>query len=178
MRKTTRSSRRFAAILVLLGALVASRPAQAQIVALGASNVAGHGVAPDDAFPARLEAMLREKGYRVSVANAGVNGDTSTGLLSRLDAATPPGTTIVLLDISGPLANNPHEGIGSARGAADMAAVRARLKARGIIVIPETANAIARRYRQADGRHLTEEGHGLLAAKLLPEVMRALGPPR
>ena len=32
--------------------------AQAQIVAIGASNVAGRGVSPSDAWPAQLEGML------------------------------------------------------------------------------------------------------------------------
>jgi acyl-CoA thioesterase-1 len=163
--------------LIALAALLQCGAAQAQIVAIGASNVAGFGVAAEQAFPARLEAMLQEKGYRVSVANEGVNGETSSDMLDRLDRVVPSETRIVILDTSGPLANNPHEGIGSAQGRADMAAIRERLSARAITVIPETANIIARRYRQADGRHLSEEGHRLLAARLLPEVIRVLGPP-
>jgi acyl-CoA thioesterase-1 len=164
-------------LLIALAAALPCATAQAQIVAIGASNVAGYGVEPDDAFPARLEALLKEKGYRVSVVNAGVNGETTADMLAHLAVSVPSGTTIVILDSSGPLANNPHEGIGKAQGVAEMAAVKGRLLARAINVIPETANVIARRYRQADGRHLSEEGHRLLAARLLPAVMHALGPP-
>jgi hypothetical protein len=58
-----------------------------------------------------------------------------------------------------------------------MAAIAEKLKARSIVIIRETANTVPRRYRQQDGRHLTAEGHRLLAAQLLPEVVRALGPP-
>src|SRR5581483_185724 len=60
--------------LVLLGA-----PARAEIriVAVGDSSFRGGPsmANPDDAFPARLQAALRAKGYDVSVANAGVNGE-------------------------------------------------------------------------------------------------------
>jgi hypothetical protein len=65
--------------------------ARAQIVALGVSNVAGRGVSSSEAFPAQLEQMLAAKGYNVHVANAGVNGDTNSGMLGRLDQAVPRG---------------------------------------------------------------------------------------
>jgi acyl-CoA thioesterase-1 len=165
------------AFLIFLGAASLPSIAQAQIVAFGASNVEGYGVAPSEAFPARLEAMLRMKGYDVRVANAGISGDTSAGMLRRLDEAIPPGTRIVLLDTTGPIANNPYRGIGKARGADDMAAIAARLEARRITIIRETADAIPRLYRQKDGRHLTAEGHRRLAALLLPQLMQVLGPP-
>jgi acyl-CoA thioesterase-1 len=96
-------------------------------------------------------------------------------MLRRFDEAIPPGTKIVLLDTTGPIANNPYRGIGKARGADDMAAIAARLEARRITIIRETANVIPRRCRQKDGRHLTAEGHRRLAARLLPQVMQALG---
>jgi acyl-CoA thioesterase-1 len=162
------------AALVLVGA---PSVAKAQIVAFGASNVSGDGVALEDAFPAQLEAMLRAKGYDVHVANEGVGGDTSADMLRRLDNAVPPATRIVLLDTSGPISNNPHRGISREQGAAHMAAIAAKLEARHITIIRESANVIPRQYRQADGRHLSAEGHRLLATRLLPDVTRALGPP-
>jgi acyl-CoA thioesterase-1 len=164
------------ALSILVGTTSFPGLAGAQIVAFGASNVSGNGVEPDEAFPAQLEAMLRMKGYDVHVVNAGVSGDTSADMLRRFDDAIPPETKIVLLDTSGPISNNPHRGIDKAQGAADMAAIVAKLAARRIVVIRETANVIARRYRQKDGRHLSVEGHRLLAVRLMPEVMRALGP--
>jgi acyl-CoA thioesterase-1 len=54
------------------------------IVALGDSLTAGLGVAPDEAYPARLGARLRRDGYRHRVVNAGVSGDTTAGALRRL----------------------------------------------------------------------------------------------
>jgi hypothetical protein len=83
------------------GSAFSAFPALAQIVALGASNIAGRGVGSSEAFPAQLERMLAAKGYNVHVANAGVNGDTNSGMLARLDQAVPDGTRIVLLGTRG-----------------------------------------------------------------------------
>src|SRR5439155_6852217 len=44
------------------------------IVAFGDSLTAGLGVAPDEAYPARLEERLRREGYPYRVVNAGVSG--------------------------------------------------------------------------------------------------------
>ncbi|TWI70279.1 acyl-CoA thioesterase-1 [Desulfobotulus alkaliphilus] len=55
------------------------------IVAMGDSLTEGLGVLPDEAYPARLEQALQERGWPVSVINAGVSGETSAGTLSRVD---------------------------------------------------------------------------------------------
>src|SRR5439155_16116809 len=55
------------------------------IVAFGDSLTAGLGVAPDEAYPARLEERLRREGYPYRVVNAGVSGDTTAGALRRVD---------------------------------------------------------------------------------------------
>jgi hypothetical protein len=57
----------------------------ATVVALGASNTFGKGVARGQAYPAQLEALLRAKGLNTHVVNAGINGDTTGGMLARLD---------------------------------------------------------------------------------------------
>jgi acyl-CoA thioesterase-1 len=67
--------------LDLPGALAAGRV----IAVVGDSLTAGLGVAPDDAYPALLEARLRREGYDYHVVNAGVSGDTSAGGLRRID---------------------------------------------------------------------------------------------
>jgi len=59
--------------------------AERVIVALGDSLTAGLGVAPDEAWPALLEAQLHRAGSEYRVVNAGVSGDTSAGGLARLD---------------------------------------------------------------------------------------------
>ncbi|MBM3221466.1 MAG: arylesterase [Candidatus Rokubacteria bacterium] len=74
-------------IAALLFVLIAA-PAQAGprvIAVLGDSLTAGLGVAPDEAYPALLEARLKREGYDYRVVNAGVSGDTSSGGLRRVD---------------------------------------------------------------------------------------------
>jgi acyl-CoA thioesterase-1 len=159
-----------AALLCLL--LGVAGAAQAQIVALGASNVAGRGVGSSEAFPAQLERMLAGRGYNVHVANAGVSGDTNSGMLGRLDQAVPDGTRIVLLGAIGGTFNARRLGQGDQK--AEFASIVARLRARGIKIIPVTGSGIGRKYLQPDGIHLTAEGHTRLAAQLLPSVIQAL----
>src|SRR3974390_3901808 len=84
------------AVLMSLGAANA-----AIIVALGASNTYGKGVSRAQAFPAQLEALLRASGHAARVVNAGINGDTTGGMLRRLDRAVPNGTTVVILQPGG-----------------------------------------------------------------------------
>jgi acyl-CoA thioesterase-1 len=55
-----------------------------RVVFLGDSISAGLGVAEDQAFPAVVGNLLRERGLAVQVLNAGVSGDTTAGGLSRL----------------------------------------------------------------------------------------------
>lgn len=55
------------------------------ILAFGDSLTAGYHIPPDKAFPAQLQAALREKGYPVRVINSGVSGDTAADGLARLD---------------------------------------------------------------------------------------------
>jgi acyl-CoA thioesterase I len=83
---------------VILGCLsfLAVPADAATIVALGASNTYGKGVARNQAYPAQLEAILRAKGSNVRVVNAGINGDTTEGMLGRLDRAVPKGTSAVI----------------------------------------------------------------------------------
>lgn len=146
--------------------------ASAQIVAIGASNVAGRGVSSGDAWPAQLEGMLAAKGRHVHVVNAGINGDTNAGMLDRLDSAVPEGTRIVLLDRLGGGWNGRRLGRGSQT--AELASIEARLRARHIVVIPMWWNAALRGYLQPDHIHFTPEGHRMVAAHMLSPVSRAL----
>jgi len=84
-----------AAVLALVAAPLQARPLN--IVAIGASNTSGLGVGEQNAYPAVLERLLRQKGIDAHVANAGVWGDVTAGMRNRLDAAVPKGTDIVIL---------------------------------------------------------------------------------
>jgi acyl-CoA thioesterase-1 len=152
--------------------LFSTDKARAQIVAIGASNVAGKGVSSSDAWPAQLESMLAAKGRNVHVTNAGISGDTNAGMLARLDSAVPQGTKIVLLDQYGGGWNARRFGKGDQN--AELAAIQARLRSRGIRVIPMWWNPVLRSYLQPDGIHFTAEGHRLVASKMLPSVMGAV----
>lgn len=160
------------AMLMLAGAPSA---VWAQVVAFGASNVQGHGVRPSEAYPAQLQAMLHARGIKVTVRNAGVYGDTSAGMLARLNSAIPAGTKVVILDASGEFLNDALHGISQSDGQANLATMVSRLQARSIVVIKELTLDIPMSERQADGKHLTPEGHRVVAARLVDEVAAALG---
>ena len=89
------------------------------ILALGDSLTEGLGVDPDDNYPAQLEAKLKQMGYtNVEVVNSGLSGETSTGLVNRLDwvAQTQPDITILTIG-----ANDAMRGI-------DVATVEANIR--------------------------------------------------
>ena len=50
-------------------------------------------------FPERLEQVLREQGFAVTIANAGVRGDTVADGLRRLDSSVPEGTDAVIIEL-------------------------------------------------------------------------------
>jgi acyl-CoA thioesterase-1 len=72
-----------------------------RIVVLGDSLAAGKGLAEADAFPALLQAMLREAGHPVQILNAGVSGDTTAGGLSRIDWVLKQPPEIVVVELGG-----------------------------------------------------------------------------
>ena len=77
--------RAFLAAVIVLALCSPAAAADRVIAVLGDSLTAGLGVAPDDAYPALLEARLKREDYDYRVVNAGVSGDTSSGGLRRLD---------------------------------------------------------------------------------------------
>jgi hypothetical protein len=78
--------------------------------------------------------MLAAKGRNVHVTNAGISGDTNAGMLARLDSAVPQGTKVVLLDRYGGGWNARRRGMGDQN--AELASIEARLRSRGIRIIP------------------------------------------
>lgn len=65
-----------------------ARPAAAAahaVVFAGTSLTAGLGLDPDSAYPQRIQRMVDSARLRFTVVNAGVSGETSAGLLRRLD---------------------------------------------------------------------------------------------
>ncbi|NEU10956.1 arylesterase [Methylobacterium sp. BTF04] len=113
-----------------VGATPVARPLN--IVAFGDSLTAGYRLPASAAFPTVLERELKARGRVVSVANAGVSGDTSTGGLDRLDWSVPDGTDGVIVELG---ANDMLRGTDPAVTRKALDAIVSRLKARGIPVM-------------------------------------------
>ena len=158
--------------LACCAALLSVGAAQAAtiIVALGASNTYGRGVARSEAYPAQLEALLRAKGRAVRVINAGINGNTTGAMLQRL-GSVPNGTAVVILQPGG---NDRRKGREDDR-AGNVAAIESRLAARGIKVITLENGMFHSLPHQPDGQHLTPEGYRMLAQAIEGQVEAALG---
>jgi acyl-CoA thioesterase-1 len=157
-------------ILVSLLAFVSANTAHAQIVALGASSTAGYGVGASAAYPAQLQEILRASGRPMSVSNAGISGDTTSGMLARLSSAVPQGTKIVILQIAG---NDAAKRMDLAAAAANRAEIHRQLHARGIRTIEAdglVAAALRSGLRQPDGVHMTAEGHRRVAQQLAASI--------
>ena len=158
--------------LAVVGAMLSFGSADAAtIVALGASNTFGKGVARNQAYPAQLEAILRARGYDARVINAGVNGETAGAMLRRLDQVVPKGTTVVILQPGG---NDRRKGTEADR-AASIAEIQSQLKGRGIRLIMLENNMLHGLPHQPDGQHLTPEGYRMLAESLAAQVASAIG---
>nr|WP_279360351.1 arylesterase [Methylobacterium indicum] len=102
------------------------------LVALGDSLTAGLGLPADAAFPVQLEAALKARGHAVTIANAGVSGDTATGGLDRVAWSVPDGTDGVILELG---ANDMLRGTDPAVTEKALDAIISGLKARGIPVL-------------------------------------------
>jgi acyl-CoA thioesterase-1 len=162
---------RFVLRLVLLAVVLAiASPLAAaplNIVAIGASNTTGFGVGEANAYPAVLQALLRKQGINANVTNAGANGDVTAGMLSRLDSAVPKGTDIVILQ---PGANDLRFfGTKEAR-TANIAAMVARVRARGIRVIVYDPDPIPPDWYQWDHIHFNAAAHAKIAAALAAQI--------
>ena len=70
-----------------------------RLVALGDSLTAGLGLPPGQAFPDRLQAALRARGWNVDVLNAGVSGDTAATGLARYDWAVPADADALIVEL-------------------------------------------------------------------------------
>lgn len=157
-------------VLVLLAAFgMLLRPETARavtIVALGASQTAGKGVSERQTYPAQLETLLRARGLKVHVINAGISGDTTGGMMARIDSAIPRGTRVVILQPGG---NDLRKGKPN-----HTAEIRRRLRAMGVKVVMLPNMMFRGKPRQPDGQHLTPQGYHMLAQQLVGPVANAL----
>jgi acyl-CoA thioesterase I len=181
-----RLSAKVAAFVIAGGAfgLSAAGAEPTYIVALGASGIHGKGVVLSEAFPAQLENMLRANGFNVKVINAGVDGDTTTRMLLRMDWMIPPGTKITIVQPGSNDFRSRH-GLSVEQHSGNVEAIVGRLRAQQVQVVlcgdGSAEAALARRYdaismscsdrsHLLDGEHLDPIGHHIVAERLLPVV--------
>jgi acyl-CoA thioesterase I len=124
----------FALMTVATPALSQGQPPAKPIklVVLGDSLSAGLGLPGQEAFPAKLQKALQDKGVAVDMTNAGVSGDTSSGGRDRLDWSVPEGTEGVIVELG---ANDALRGIDPDLTRAALSDIVQRLKARGVAVM-------------------------------------------
>lgn len=122
----------FLCLCVIGAPVTVARADTLEIVGFGDSLMAGYQLKPGDAFPARLEAALKERGHDVSITNAGVSGDTTSAGLARLDWSVPEGTDGVILELG---ANDALRGIAPERTQENLNAMLTRLAERDIPVL-------------------------------------------
>jgi acyl-CoA thioesterase-1 len=72
-----------------------------KIVFLGDSLAAGLGVDPDEAFPALIQKRIEAAGWKDTVVNAGVSGDTSADGLGRIDWLLKQRIDVLVLELGG-----------------------------------------------------------------------------
>jgi acyl-CoA thioesterase-1 len=127
----------FVALLQAI-ALIFATPALAReklVLAFGDSLTAGYGLKPNESFPAQLQAALRKNGIAARVHNGGVSGDTSAAGKARLGwvlASLKAKPDLVILELG---ANDMLRGLSPAQTRANLDAMLADLKRRGIPVL-------------------------------------------
>ena len=161
--------------------------AQLRIVVIGDSQIAGKGVSSSEAYPAKLEAALRAHGQNVVVVNAGVNGDTTSGVLARLDSSVPDGTNLAIVSVG---INDIVRGGSPGQVAANLNEIKKRLTARGIetLMLPygkgfqggafDKPELHVEKVRLPGHYHLNAAGYDVVVARTLPQVVGALAKAR
>lgn len=129
------AGRALALVVVLTAVRAGSVAAEGKpltILAFGDSLVAGFGLGSRDGFTTKLEAALKAKGVEARVVNAGLSGDTSAGGLARLDWALTPKPDFAIVELG---ANDGLRGLDPAQTRANLDAILAKLKAKGVPVL-------------------------------------------
>jgi acyl-CoA thioesterase-1 len=103
-----------------------------RLLMLGDSITAGFGLARSEGPPARIQALLRERGRNVRVIDAGVSGDTTAGGRARLDWALADRPHAAIVALGG---NDGLRGLTPAQMRANLTAILDTLSGRGIPVL-------------------------------------------
>ncbi|MGG5812107.1 arylesterase [Falsiroseomonas sp. CW058] len=100
-----------------------------RLLMLGDSITAGYGLARAEGPPARIQALLRERGRNVRVIDAGVSGDTTAGGRARIDWALADRPHAAIVALGG---NDGLRGLTPAQMRANLAAILDALARRSI----------------------------------------------
>lgn len=98
----------------------------------GDSLFAGYGLAPAEALPARMEALLRAEGREVLALNFGVSGETAFDGLRRLSRVLSSAPSACLLEFG---ANDSYQGYSPAEVERNLEALVAALRGAGLPVL-------------------------------------------
>jgi acyl-CoA thioesterase-1 len=93
---------------------------------LGTSLTAGLGLEPEDAYPTLIQRKVDSAGMRYRVVNAGVSGETSSGLLRRLDWLLQQKLDVVVIETG---ANDGLRGVPVATMRANLKQIITRIRA-------------------------------------------------
>jgi len=97
------------------------------VLFVGTSLTAGLGLDPDSAYPALIQQKIDSAGLPFTVVNAGVSGETTSGLLERLDWLVRGNFAVLVLETG---ANDGLRGIPASTVRANIRAALDRIKAR------------------------------------------------
>jgi acyl-CoA thioesterase I len=95
------------------------------ILFLGTSLTAGLGLDPDSAYPQQIQRKIDASNLPYQVANAGVSGETSAGLLRRLDWVLRQPAAVIVVETG---ANDGLRGLPVSATRASIASVLARIR--------------------------------------------------
>jgi acyl-CoA thioesterase-1 len=97
------------------------------VLFVGTSLTAGLGLDPDSAYPMMIQRKIDSASLRFDVVNAGVSGETSSGLLDRIDWLTRANFDVLVLETG---ANDGLRGIAPATVRANIETALDRIKAK------------------------------------------------
>mgnify|MGYP002780536767 CR=1 FL=1 len=100
-----------------------------RLLMLGDSITAGYGLARAEGPPARIQALLRERGRNVRVIDAGVSGDTTAGGRARIEWALADRPHAAIVALGG---NDGLRGLTPAQMRANLVAILDALARRNI----------------------------------------------
>ncbi|SOC10088.1 acyl-CoA thioesterase-1 [Rhodobacter maris] len=101
------------------------------LLAVGDSLTQGYGLPPEDGLVPQLESWLNAHGAEVTVINAGVSGDTTSGGRARLSWSLTPEVDAVMIELGG---NDMLRGQPPEQARANLDAMLAEVTAKGLPV--------------------------------------------